>query len=117
MPPRLWIAVVGRPPVCPNSGAVFVGRSNTKRIGLGGWEVSLLEAVRCFEQWSEISWDDALDTYGRYMALGCYGALVRNGSLIEAATAERGLGPAFLPRCSELFAVASTPPAPTDVGG
>ncbi len=110
VPPRLWIAVVGRPPLCPDSGAVFVGRSNTRRLGLGVWEASLLEAVRCFEKWSEMSWDDALDKYGRYMALGCYGAPVRSGLLLKAAAAERGLGPAFLPRCRELFAVADTPP-------
>ena len=47
VPPRLWIAVVGRPSLRPDSGAVCVGRSNTKRLGLGVWE-----AVRCFELWA-----------------------------------------------------------------
>ena len=113
VPPRLWIAVTGRPPLCPQSGAVFVGRSNTKRLGLGVWEASLLEAVRCFEEWSELSWDDALDKYGRHQTLRRWGNPVRTASLLEAATAERGLGPAFLPRCRELFAIAGTPREPT----
>ena len=110
VPPRLWIAVVGRPPRCPASGAVFVGRANRKRLGLGVWEASLLEAVRCFGEWSEMKWDDALDKYDRYMALGRYGDPVRIGPLLEAAEGERGLGPEFLPRCRELFAAGTKSP-------
>ena len=110
VPPRLWIAIVGRPPSYPAAGAVFVGRSNRRRLGLSVWEVSLLEAVRCFDTWAEMEWGGALNKYADYMALGYFGAPARGNLLLDAAQGERGLGPTFLPRCRDLFAVASEPP-------
>lgn len=104
--PRPWVAVVGRPPRCPESGAEFVGRSNTKRLGLRRWEVSLLEAVRCFDDWAEMPWDEALEKFSRNSQRGYYGDEVRSDLLLEAAEAERGLGPDFLPRCRALAAAA-----------
>ena len=106
--PRPWVAVVGRPPRCPESGAVFVGRSNTKRLGLRRWEVSLLEAVRCFDDWAEMPWSEALEKFRRNTQRGYYGNDVRSGPLLEAAEAERGLGPDFLPRCRALAAAATS---------
>ena len=106
--PRPWLAVVGRPPRCPESGVVFVGRSNTKRLGLRRWEVSLLEAVRCFDDWAELLWSEALEKFRRNTQRGYYGDDVRGGLLVEAAEAERGLGPDFLPRCRALVAAATT---------
>lgn len=103
--PRPWVAVVGRPPRCPESGAVFVGRSNIKRLGLSRWEVSLLEAVRCFDDWAELPWPEALEKFGRNLDRG-YCDDVRGGPLLEAAEAERGLGQDFLPRCRALAAAA-----------
>ena len=103
--PRPWVAVVGRPPRCPESGAVFVGRSNTKRLGLSRWEVSLLEAVRCFDDWAELPWPEALEKFSRNLGRG-YCDDVRSGLLLEVAEAERGLGPDFLPRCRALAAAA-----------
>ena len=105
--PRPWVAVVGRPPRCPESGAVFVGRSNTKRLGLRRWEVSLLEAIRCFDDWAEMPWLEAVEKFRRNTQRGYYGDDVRSDLLLEAAEAERGLGPDFLPRCRAL-AVAAT---------
>ncbi len=106
--PRLWVAVVGRPPRCPESGAVFVGRSNTKRLGLRRWEVSLLEAVRCFDDWAEMTWSDALEKFRRNTLRGYYSDDVRLSPLLETAEAERGLGPDFLPRCRALAAAATS---------
>ena len=105
VPPRRWVAVVGRPPRCPESGAVFFGRSNTKRLELSRWEVSLLEAVRCFDDWAELPWPEALEKFGRNLGRGYYDD-VRSGLMLEAAKAERGLGPDFLPRCRDLAAAA-----------
>lgn len=84
---------------------MFVGRSNVKRLDLGWFEVSLLEAVRCFDEWAEMSWDEALGQLGRDPRLGSYAPSVRSGPLLDAASAERGLGPDFLPRCRSLAAV------------
>ena len=106
--PRPWVAVVGRPPRCPESGAVFVGRSNTKRLGLRRWEVSLLEAIRCFDDWAEMTWSDALEKFRRNTQRGYYSDDVRLGLLLEVAEAERGLGPDFLPRCRALAAAATS---------
>lgn len=106
--PRPWVAVVGRPPRCPESGAVFVGRSNTKRLGLRRWEVSLLEAIRCFDDWAEMTWSEALEKFRRNTQRGYYGDDVRSGLLLEVAAAERGLGPDFLPRCRALAAAATS---------
>ena len=106
--PRPWVAVVGRPPRCPESGAVFVGRSNTKRLGLRRWEVSLLEAIRCFDDWAEMPWSAALEKFRRNTQRGYYGDDARSGQLLEAAEAERGLGPDFLPRCRALAAAATS---------
>ncbi len=101
--PRIWLAVVGRPPRCPASGAVFVGRSNSKRLGLGAWEVSLLEAVRCFDEWSELSWDQAVRDFKYNISHGYYGRVkFRADTVMEAVAVERGLGKSFLPRCEEL---------------
>jgi len=105
--PRPWVAVVGRPPRCPESGAVFFERSNTKRLGLLRWEMSLLEAVRCFDDWAEMPWDEALEKFSRNNRRGYYGEEVRTDLLLEAAEAERGLGPDFLSRCRALVAAAN----------
>ena len=110
--PRPWIAVVGRPPSPQGTGAVFVGRSNRKRLSLSVWEVSLLEAVRCFDTWSEMKWDDALKRFEDYMARGYFAKPARSDVLVEVARAERGIGPVFVPRCRELFAVAGKAPQP-----
>ena len=107
VPPRLWLAVVGRPPRCPEVGAVFVGRSNTKRLELTPGEVALLEGVRCFDDWAEMSWSQALEKFARYAQLGYYNGTVREDMMLDAAEAERGLGPDFLPRCRELTTAAS----------
>lgn len=104
--PRLWLAVVGRPPRCPQSGVVFVGRSNIRRLDLTPGEVALLEAVRCFDDWAELPWREALAKFRRNARRGYYGDSARSGPLLEAAEAERGLGPDFLPRCRALAAAA-----------
>ena len=106
--PRPWVAVIGRPRRCPESGAVFVGRSNTKRLSLRRWEVSLLEAVRCFDDWAEMPWGDALEKFRRNAHSGYFGGGIRSDLLLEAADAERGLGPDFLGRCRALTAAADT---------
>lgn len=51
------IAVVGRPPKGLR-GVQFTSRSNPHRIGLSRLEVTLLEALRDFPNYSELSWSD-----------------------------------------------------------
>jgi len=67
-----------------------------------------LEAVRCFDDWSEMSWDQAVEDFKYNISHGYYGRVkFRAAAVMEAAAAERGLGNSFLPRCEEL-AAAST---------
>ena len=106
VPPCPWIAVVGRPPRCPEAGVVFVGRSNRKRLNLTGKEVDLLEAVRCFDDWAEMSWDKALAKFDEIANMGYYKRTARRDMVLDAARSERGLGPKFLSRCEELADVA-----------
>lgn len=106
VPPRQWIAVVGRPPQFDDLGVVFKSRSNERRLDLSWLEVSLLEGVRVFDTWAELEWEEALAKYESYMAQGYVGSGIRSDVLLEAASAERGLGPAFMPRCRDLAAVA-----------
>ena len=104
-----WIAVVGRPPRAPDSATVYEGRSNIRRLDLNRWEVSLLEAARCFDTWAEMSWQEAMGKYGDNKARGFYSAPVRGELLLDAAASERGLGPLFQGRCRDLVAVAGEP--------
>ena len=106
VPPSAWVSVVGRPPRCTQAGARYVGRSNLKRLGLNCWEVSLLEAVRCFDDWTEITWDEALAKLRRTVDLGYDGDGLRPIPFMDAAADERGLGPDFLGRCKEVASVA-----------
>lgn len=107
--PKRWIAVVGRPPQSLGDGVVFEGRSNEKRLDLNRWEVSLLEAARCFDRWAELDWEEALDSYSANMRRGWCGPPIRNEVFLDAAAAERGLGPVFQQRCRDLAAMAGTP--------
>ena len=102
--PRLWVAMLERPPQCPEIGVVFERRSNKKRLGLNRWEVSILEAVRCFNKWAELSWDDAQARFADAYQRGYLGDEIRGDLMLEAAEAERGLGPDFLPRIRSLVA-------------
>ncbi len=108
VPPRRWIAVVGRPPQAPDSVTVYQGRSNEKRRDLNRWEVSLLEAARCFDAWAEVGWEDAMEKYCDNKSRGFYGASVRGNLFLDAASSECGLGPLFQGRCRDLAEVAST---------
>ena len=102
--PRLWVAMLGRPPELPEIGVVFERRSNKKRLGLNRWEVSILEAVRCFNKWAELSWDDAQARFADAYQRGYLGDEIRGDLMLDAAEAERGLGPDFLPRIRSLVA-------------
>ena len=108
VPPSRWIAVVGRPPQAPDSVTVYEGRSNENRRDLNRWEVSLLEAARCFDAWAEVTWEEAMEKYGDNKSRGFYGAPVRGNLFLEAASLERGLGPLFQGRCRDLAEMAST---------
>ena len=55
VPRRSHIAVVGRTPNFPELGIRFAARSNTLRLELSRREVAMLEAVRVFDDWSELS--------------------------------------------------------------
>ena len=103
--PRLWLAMVERPPQRPVFDVIFERRSNKKRLGLNRWEVSTLEAVRCFDEWAEISWGEALAQFDDYNRLGRYGDEMRGDLILDAAECERGLGPEFLPRVRSLVEV------------
>ena len=104
--PRWWIAVVGRPPRSPG-GLVYLGRSNRRRLELVGFEVSMLEAIRDFDTWSELEWAEALDRYANYASRGWLGPL-RPDLFVDVADAERGRGPLFRRRCRELAAIAGS---------
>ncbi len=106
VPPSRWIAVVGRPPQAPDSATVYEGRSNEKRLGLNRWEVSLLEAARCFDAWAEVDWEQAMDQYRDNRSRGFYRTRVRGELLLDAASSERGLAPLFQDRCRDLAAAA-----------
>ncbi len=108
VPVRYWIAVVGRPPQHPEVEVLFVGRSNQLRRNLTIWEVSLLEAVRCFDDWSEMSWDDALDRFRWKSQRGSYGNnKIRQDLFLQTAKAEKGLGSEFQTRCAALATAAT----------
>jgi len=100
--PRLWVAMLGRTPRRNDLGAVFQRRFNTRRLELNRWEVSILEAVRCFNDWAELSWGDASAKFGDYFQRGYYGDEIRGGPIIDAAENERGLGSDFMPRVESL---------------
>lgn len=108
--PRRWIAVVGRPPQAPDGATIYKERLNEKRAGLNRWEVSLLEAARCFDEWAELDWSEAVEKYGENRDKGFYGLPVRGSALLEAADSERGLRPQFVERCRNLVTVAETSP-------
>lgn len=107
VPPLMWIAVVGRPPSTPTGGPVYLGRSNRRRLELTNFEVSLLEAIRDFDTWSEITWPKALDKHAHYLSRDWIGP-IRSELFVEVADAERGQGPLFRQRCRELAAIAGT---------
>ncbi len=109
MPPRLWIADVGCPPRIPVPGVAYVGRSNKRRVELTLWEASLLEAIRDFETWSEITWPKALDSHGHHQSRVWFGP-IRSEPFVEAPDAELGRGPLFRQRCRELAATAGISP-------
>ncbi len=100
--PRLWVAMLGRPPRRTDLGAIFQRRFNTQRVELNRWEVSILEAVRCFNDWAELSFDDASAKFNAYYRRGYYGNEIRGDMIIDTAKAERGLGPDFMPRVESL---------------
>ena len=52
----------------------------------------------------QLPWGGALEKFSRNNQRGYYGDEVRSDLLLEAAEAERGLGPDFLPRCRALAA-------------
>ena len=106
--PKRWIAVVGRPPQFNDEGIVFKGRSNEGRRALSRQEASLLEAARCFDEWAEMTWPDAMDKYADDRARGAAGPPIRGDLLVEVAAGERGLGPTFRNRCSDIAAIAGT---------
>jgi len=106
--PRLWVALVGRPPQRQELGTIFVGRSNTLRRNLTVWEASLLEALRCFDDWSEISWDEALERFRWRQQEGFFSnSTVRRDLVMETAKAEKRTGSGFLSRCADLVAAAT----------
>ncbi len=108
VPASFSIAVVGRPPQRPELGVFFVGRSNQLRRNLTIWEVSLLEAVRCFDDWSEMPWNDALNKFRWKSQKGWYGnAKIRQELFLQTVEAEKGLGNEFQTRCAALAAVAT----------
>ena len=84
---------------------MFQRRFNTNRLSLNRWEVSILEAVRCFNEWTELSWDDAAAKFDAYYQRGYYGTEIRADVVVDAAEAERGLGPDFVPRVRSLVEV------------
>ncbi|MCQ3815207.1 MAG: hypothetical protein KTU85_12440 [Acidimicrobiia bacterium] len=104
--PRLWVAMLGRPPQRNDFGTIFQRRFNARRLELNRWEVSILEAVRCFNDWAELSWDDASTKFADYLQRGYYGNEIRGGLIIDAAENERGLGPDFVPRVESLVSAA-----------
>ena len=100
--PRLWVAMLGRTPRRNDLGTVFQRRFNTRRLELNRWEVSILEAVRCFDDWAELSWEHASAKFADYSQRGYYGNEIRSDLIIDAAQNERGLGPDFVPRVESL---------------
>ena len=74
--PRVWLAVVGRPPRSPNPNMIrFFGRSNETRRELTFHEVTLLEAVGCYgssyqlEPWGAAMIDFSLRSIAHYEKL------------------------------------------------
>ena len=100
--PRLWVAMLGRTPQRTDLGTVFQRRSNNRRLELNRWEVSIIEAVRCFNEWAELSWGDAAAQFADHLQRGYYGDEVRGDLIVDAAQPERGLGPDFMPRLESL---------------
>ncbi|MCQ3808363.1 MAG: hypothetical protein OXB92_05385 [Acidimicrobiaceae bacterium] len=103
--PRLWVAMLGRTPDRTGLGAIFQRRFNTSRLSLNRWEVSILEAVRCFNDWAELSFDDASAKFADYLQRGYFGNEIRGDLIVDAAENERGLGPEFVPRIRTLVGV------------
>jgi len=78
------------------------------RRNLTRWEVTLLEALRCFDDWAEISWDEALEEFcGRQQEGGFGNNTIRRELVMETAKAEKRPGRDFLPRCEALVAAAT----------
>ncbi len=100
--PRLWVAMLGRPPQRNDFGTVFRRRVNAKRLELNRWEVSLLEAVRCFDDWAEMSWEEASTQFNDYCQRGYVGNGMRGDLIVDVAAHERGLGAEFMPRVESL---------------
>ncbi len=88
VPMRTVIAMVGNLPSINLEGVVYRSRSNSQRLPLNALEASLLEAVRCFDEWAEVSWQEALDTYACYKSRGAIGGTVRKNLCWQAALHE-----------------------------
>ena len=67
IPAQIWLAVVGRPPQSPNGAGPkirFFGRANEMRRELTFLEITLLEALRYYEMFSQIEpWGDAMISF------------------------------------------------------
>lgn len=97
------IVVVGRAPRYKElPDTYFYARSNEKRLDLTRWEVSLLEAARCFDAWAETSWSEATTKLEGLVERGYVNRALRRDRFLDVARAERGLGTDFVPRCEEL---------------
>ena len=113
-PMQVWVSVVGRPPQIPAlSRVVFVSRSNRTRLRLNRAEVSFLEAVRSFDDWAEMSWDEALADLNKAKSLGYYKPNARRDMLLKAVECERGVDPQFKSRSKELAEIVCLPETET----
>ena len=101
---RAQICVVGRAPRAQLPFCEFHSRSNTARRDLTWAEVSLLEALRCFDSAAGYRWRQAVQTVSEGVTaikLGA-GSLIRADELLRVGSAEHGADSRFRELLGEL---------------
>ena len=101
---RIQICVVGRAPRAQLPFCEFHARSNTARRNLTWAEVSLLEALRCFDSAAGYPWHEAVEFVCEGITnhkLGA-GSLIRADELLRVGSAERGADSRFRELLGEL---------------
>ena len=102
VPWQMHIAVVGRPPKPPRDTVNYLQRSNQERLCLSRLETQIIEAVRAFDVYSIITWDEAMEkVYHRRMLMPKRGKVDPN-KVNHVASLERRKTNNFLRRCEDL---------------